>query len=430
MRNLAIVVFAICLAIIFLDGAHLIAHPPLNDFAVYDTAAYLAAHQHSDLIYEGADTGRDPQQLFAEKGSQFALAAGQLGIRKVRLYIYPPLLADLMLPLSLVSANIGGKIWILLMVLLAVSSGLMVSRLQGNKTLSLESVVYGIGAIAFAIKAISDGQVTIVLLFLWTLGIYSFARRRTPLSAFAFAVATVLKLTPVLVVIPFFCWRKWKWLLCYAISLAGIAAAMLMGNGTAWPRSFFLKIVPAMSNGFPITMNKSLFSSLQNLYWANRGYKVEADPLPVAPPYINLLAKLIAIAVLGITAYLLLRAGRKLELIRPELALASIALLSVCLSPVSWEAAYVQAFPLVAFLWPQAFQEGARKWKFWFLCFVSLELTTFHFEGLHHLIHSQMFAAALIATAPLTGIAVSLLGLYWSMPRFQLKAEQQPVCRA
>ena len=81
------------------------------DLPVYYTAASLVQDHRAEDIYEGADTGVDPQLRWADERSICAAEARVRGIRRVGLYVYPPLLAYLAVPLAWFSFPAAETVW-------------------------------------------------------------------------------------------------------------------------------------------------------------------------------------------------------------------------------------------------------------------------------------------------------------------------------
>ena len=82
------------------------------DFNVYYTAASLVREWQSAQLYEGADTGSDPQKVPAPVDSPIALAARAQGVTGVGLYLYPPVLADMLVPLTRADLSTASYIWL------------------------------------------------------------------------------------------------------------------------------------------------------------------------------------------------------------------------------------------------------------------------------------------------------------------------------
>lgn len=381
------------------------------DFYVYDTAALLVREGRSSQIYDGGDTGVDPQLRFAGRNSVFGKAALRLGINDVMLYLYPPLVADAVEPYSLVPGKAGAYLWLISMVLVEAAAGILMCMMCGYRVLSMEGAFFVIGAIGFAANALTHTQVVPVLVFLWVAGIYSYMRGATLFSAALFAAATVIKLTPLLVLVPFLYWRRWRWLAGYAASLAFIMLCLVAVNGWASVHKYFFTVLPAMSGGIADLSNVSLPSMFKLAYGIHYG------DVPAAAWAPGLASRSVVLLVLGLSVLLLRRASRDgVEAKRnAPVVLAAYALLSVCLAPVSLWYAYAQAFVLLALMWNKEVKEGSRHWRFWFLLFATLSLCTFAPVRAMQLqewnSHSLLSPASMLLML-LIGIFLALLGIY------------------
>lgn len=386
--------------------------PHLDDFRVYETAAFLVEQHLSPLMYEGADTGVDPQLRFADPNSSFAKAAQSLGVSQVRLYVYPPVLADLLLPLAFVNAKLAGTLWTALNILALLGFVIIAGLLLRIKLKTIGFLALLIGALTNypAHDCFEWGQVTLLLLLLWTLGVFFYARRSIPLSAAAFALATAIKLTPAIIVIPFFLWREWRWIRLYALCLAIFFGLALLINGPATVEDYFLHVMPAMSNGNAFPYNRSLITGFQIIYVLLQG----ADPnLPYAhiPHGLVLIAKACAFLCLLATTALIARLPRHASTHGRTIVLALLAMLSVAISPVSWPHAYAVCLLPLACLWAEALRGRPSLLYLALLTLCSLELSNFEisfafFKFLHQ--HAYPIVTSL---APLCALALVLYRL-------------------
>ena len=138
------VVSLLCFVLVLPELKGVIDHHQREfDFEVYYTAATLVRDNLDIHVYDDAGTGQDPQLRFADESTTFAQKAHELGIDSLRLYVYPPTLADLMVPLTVVSLRRAEIIWQWLNLLALAGTALMLSRMVGMRTLSV-----GTGAIA------------------------------------------------------------------------------------------------------------------------------------------------------------------------------------------------------------------------------------------------------------------------------------------
>ncbi len=384
------------------------------DFQVYQTAAALVLHGEAPHIYDEADNGSDPQLKFAHPGSTYTEAAQQLGIPRVRLYVYPPVLADLLVPLAAVRAEIAEPIWIALNLAMLGLTAWMLASLLAIPLPSAGGFALIIGV--FFLPPIGMcllwGQITLLLLLLWAVGLFAYARGEKELSALALALATAIKLTPLLVLAPLLIWRDWRWVRGYALALAGIFVAVCLVNHPALLHDYFAHVMPSMSRGIPNTENKSLVSFVQLFYVALHGVRVTpvATPTMPIPQAVVSAAKLLALLTTLVVIAMLVRAGATLATGGRVLVLALLALVSACVSPVSWRHAYVVEVLPLALLWAHALRHRPSRTELAVLTVCSLELGSFLFDLIsEHAGHGLLTIEPLLA--PLAGIVLTLFFL-------------------
>ncbi len=193
-------VLALVLLLCFVMTARQLHRPNLADFEVYDAAAEVV-HEHRSLhMYDDADTGETFGLRFVGDGRPLTAAAHRLGIERVRLYIYPPILADLLVPFTLVKASVAGRFWLLLNGAALLGTAWFMAHMLGLRLRSKAGAAVGAGLLVLfsTMFCLIWGQVTILLLLLWMAGIYFYGRGRWGLSAGVFALATAIKLTPLM----------------------------------------------------------------------------------------------------------------------------------------------------------------------------------------------------------------------------------------
>jgi alpha-1,2-mannosyltransferase len=326
----------------------------------------------------------------------------------VQLYVYPPILADMLVPLVMLPEKAAEIVWISLNFLALLLTAVLFSEVLEVRMSLLALALASSCSVGMCILW---GQVTIILLLLWTVSLVAYARGRLAVSAFAIALATSIKLTPLIVVAPFLLWHDWKWLRSYALSLAALFAVMCAVNRPAV--SAYLKyVIPAMSRGVANTENKSIGSSVRLLYASLHGSSVAMGKTVTSPsPHAVLilgavLALVLAVAVLAAVA----RAGRHLNTSGRLLVLSMLALVSTCVAPVSWRHAYVVAFLPLAMLWTCALRERPAVRDLALLTLCTLELGSFVFDTLAgHLVHGVLLAC----TSFLAPTCALVLALYF-----------------
>jgi alpha-1,2-mannosyltransferase len=384
----------------------------LEDFRVYETASMLVHEHRGDLIYDGADTGVDPQLRFADPQSSFARVARSLGVGQVRLYVYPPLLADLILPFTFVNSLEAGRLWTALNYLtLLVVALLARSMLQIPwKSLGFVALLVGVFTFSPALACLQWGQVTILLLCLWTLGLFCYMRGWSAASAGALALATAIKLTPLIVVVPFLLWKEWRWLRLYAISLLACLGLTCLISGSASLSDYSRHVMPAMSSGNAFLGNKSLLASFQILYVTMKGGNLNTTDTLI-PPSVIMLGKICALACLIVASILVAFSKAVSSLPTRVLTLSLFAALSSAISPVSWGHAYAVCLLALICLWAEALRIRISAVYLVFLTLCSLELSWFalSFPIKNHA-HGVAFGLATFLT-PLSAIALVLYRL-------------------
>ena len=384
----------------------------MEDFRVYDTAAMLVRQHQSALIYDGADTGVDPQLRLANPQSAFAVQARAMGIDQVRLYVYPPLLADLMVPYTFARFLTAGRLWELTNVLALAAFVWLAASLLAVPWRSFGLLCIVVATLTFlpVLDALQWGQVTVLLLLLWTVGVFCYVRGWVLGSAAAFGLATAVKLTPLIVIAPFLLWKQARWVRSYLLVLAGCLGLVCIVNGPACVTDYFRHVMPAMSNGNPLIANKSLLSAFQILYVNLKGGDPTQQTTPI-PNWVSTVGKASALLFLLIACGLVARRAAASSLHTRVITLSLFGVLSVGLSPVSWEHAYAICLLGLVCLWVEALRAEVPNYYFLVLVLCSLELSWFllSFFFLKR-VHGSMFGVAIFLT-PLSAIGLVLCRL-------------------
>jgi hypothetical protein len=345
------------------------------DIQVYLTAAHLVRENKSIDIYSEADGGLTPQALYARAGSKFLLTAQKHGIPNVLIYLYPPLLADAFLPLTYLPFRTACNLWLGINVLALAGVAAFLFRAVNKSPRSFAYL--GMVALLLAFRPVLIGlvvgQVTAILLLLWTAGIVLFLKGYSRMSAITFAIAAAIKLTPLLVVVPFLFWREWKWIRVFLVTLCAIVLSLCWINGPATLADYALHVVPPFSHGIPMLGEASLATSFEVLCLGLAGADVTAGILSV-PHWLAALARLLSYSVALGLFWEIYKLGPRTTREHQARVLAVVALLSVCVAPVSWRHAYGVAFLLLALLWKEACERGTGNSALALLTFCTVEL--------------------------------------------------------
>ena len=239
-----------------------------TDFAVYYTAACLLHDHLGDHLYDEAGNGTDPQRQEASRKGLFSREAQEHGISEVDLYVYPPFLAELLLPLTLFPLRIAFIVWRCVsfcMILLSVSC---LTRLAVGRWRSTVWIALLAGLLCFSPiwQALHYGQITLVLFGLISSGVVLYQCGWKATSAAVLAVAALIKLTPIILLLPMLIWRDWRWARWFG---GALLAGLVLSNGPHVPRlilTFVVSVLPPMSAGVISRENQTLLSAVQMVW--------------------------------------------------------------------------------------------------------------------------------------------------------------------
>jgi hypothetical protein len=378
---------------------HVMPSPDLDFYDYYFAAQVVHDNPHAD-IYAGATEG-NPQLRSAPAGSELFAHARAAGFDDIELYLYPPILADLLAPFSQLPPHFAAVLWRAFSLAMVLVSVLLLARMLRLPILSFEFAVLALAAYSFwpIHEAVSLGQIAIIMLALWTIGVVAYCDDHMILSAAAFAFATAFKVTPILLLPLFFLWRDRRWLISYFAILLGLVAAMAAVNGPQ-TLSIYATVMSAMGGGIPAFQNKSLsalaaWAYYGKLFTLNSARSAMADP----PRALLIAAKAVSGAFYLLSLFLVWRSRRQLDRTSRASTIAVFGLVTACVSPVSWRHGYAVALIALAIFWAKALRNPPRV-----LHAVLLALTTFT-------IGSLFFDLA--AQAPLPQFCKILFAALW-----------------
>lgn len=372
-----------------------------SNFFMYYTAACLVRSHLSAEIYQVIDPNQNPQQLFADPNSVFAQTASSKGISRISLYLYPPTLADLVVPLTALKPAAALRAWNVLECLLIVGLSLILTRMLYVPSWGA-TVLIAAGVLFFrpTLNTIHWGQVSLLLAFLLTDGFALYASGRKLMAALLFALAIAIKLEPVVVIVPLIAWRDWKCIRSMAMWGVVLGLGLWAINGSAALNLYFLHQLPAMSNGTSGDVNRSV----GNIFYTYLG----------AHSFFSRgLARLVRV----VSALILCYAGWLSRVKRGETLTARrqfemgilFLLFACCLSPYSWFYNWAVSAPaMVVFCW-RSWEGKADVAETALLVAVLLSLST------------SAFRMAMVT--PLLGVALGLVALY------RMRLERRPAER-
>jgi hypothetical protein len=263
-------------------------------------------------------------------------------------FIYSPFFAVFMKPLTYLRYDSAYLFWKAITVIVALASILITLRLAGRR-LSIKLTILSIVGL-FSYHPFSDelvlGQIGSVVLFLWAAGVWLLSRTRTWSSAFCFAVATMIKITPVIVIPLLAFHRKWKWLVAYTCWMVCLLIFSVWQAGWSAHAQFLHKLMPSISCGTPVCYNSSLVAYIQELFlgqvpsWMGK-------PITI-PPYACTVSKAVSLAVYGAIMLRFYRYRGNHDVVRH---LILMVLLTLSISPITWWHHYTVALLPFIYLW-------------------------------------------------------------------------------
>ncbi|MGD0858107.1 MAG: glycosyltransferase family 87 protein [Terracidiphilus sp.] len=380
---------------------HVMPSPDMDFYNYYFAAQVVHDNPHANL-YQGATDKNLEIHPVPPADSALSAHARAAGF-EVEFYAIPPLLADLLVPLSQVPPHVAAALWRAFNLALVLASMLLLARLVRVPILSFEFVVLVLAAYSFwpIHEAVSLGQVTVVMLALCTAGVVAYRDDRVILSAAAIALATAFKVTPILLLPLFLIWKDRRWLVSYLTISLGLVSAMVAINGVQIVRVYPM-VVSHMGSGFPAFMIKTLGSLAAWVYYGRIFSVGDAraffanQPLPQG---LSFVAKAISGAFYLSCLFLAWRSRRRLDRASRAATIAVFSLVAICVSPVSYRHGYTVAFVALAIFWAKALRTPPR-----ILPAVLLTLTTFTLGSLFF---------DLAAQAPLPETCKILLSATW-----------------
>jgi alpha-1,2-mannosyltransferase len=267
-------------------------------------------------------------------------------------YLYPPLLAELLIPLALLPLPVAAYIWFLIsatsiVAALWMATGLAVRQISVQHLLKSSTwrVVLVTGSILVILRFVLDnfnlGQVNPVIVALAVAHIFLYARDRKVLSAFVLVAAVSIKLTPAVLLL----YHVAKLRLKFAAACIGLLVVITVLSfapfGSSATNAFHKFADRTVKNDqgydFGYAGNQSLRSAVARL-------TTSAEPADSRVPQ-DTLTLILAMFML---------AGSIIAAIRSRSELAGVSPFFCCvvlLSPLSWKAHYVMlALPVANLL--------------------------------------------------------------------------------
>jgi len=302
----------------------------------------------------------------------------------------------LMEPLSFFKWPISILLWRVVLVGMVLISIYMCVLLTGREFLWLKFGLATVGAFSFfpLIEALEEGQVDPLILLCWIGGIYCIKTKRPFWSALLFAVGTLVKVSPAIVVALFLLRRQWKWLFSYAGSIVGLLALSVWRLGWNNHVVFAKQVLPTLSCGIASLANKSLVGLISDLYL--RRVPLEITPVPTG---VCMLGKFVGLALFVSVLYYSWRRNKTSSALVQELI--AVSLVTLLISPVSWRHHYLLILVPLLYLWNMP----ATRWSHTaVLAIATLGIGSVFPDYLGAAIRNPVLDIALAAIAPVSGL--------------------------
>jgi hypothetical protein len=329
------------------------------DFCAYYIAGKFVSARPAQSLYQLPFYADGRMNLNAEVplSSAWHAASTYYHLPYAAPYIYPPFFAVLMKPLAHLSYASAFAVWNMLTVLLIVSAVLLSLDLRGVRVDGKLALIVGIGVFLYypVLDDLFFGQIGGLILFLTAAGVWLLAKNRNWMSAFCFAVATLIKLTPVLVVPVLIFHRRWKWLGAYAAWMAALLMFSVWQAGWEMHLQFWHVVMPSISCGAAVCQNSSIMGYVQELFLGFVPLSMHAPQ--TIPPYACAVSRWVSFAVYGgmlFRCYLRRHEGLVVR------DLVVMTLLGIVVSPISWWHHYTLGLLPFIYLWGWMPAKGNR----------------------------------------------------------------------
>lgn len=321
-----------------------------RDFGAYYVAAKLMAEIPPQSPYRIPlySDGRMQFIVPVAPDSSWHAAESHYQVAASMPFIYPPLLAVMLKPLSRLSFETGYQVWKALSACLVLAGVALALNLGGVDLTRRLALILGVGLFSYSPLTydILLGQTGTIILFLLSISIWLMARGRTTLSAFSFALATLIKLTPVLAIPVLVLHRRWRWLASYALSIAALLAYSVWQSNWQLQHQFWQNVLPSIGCGASVCVNYSTVAFVQELFL---GMVPDTMQNPILlPPHACTLSRLVALAVY---LWMLIRLYRKKIDADPVRDLVVMVLVGLAVSPISWWHHFTLALLPFLYLW-------------------------------------------------------------------------------
>ena len=320
------------------------------DFSAYYLAGKALQERPTEGLYDlpmFAD-GRMDLNTEDSPGTRWHALAQREHVPFAAPYIYPPFLAGFVAPLAQLPFAQALFAWNLLTTVLTLAGVLLSFAVAGVRADGELALIAGVGLFSFFpfLNNLFFGQMGGVILFLFAAGVWFLSRRWIWLSALCFAVATLIKLTPAIVVPLLLLHRYWRWLAAYMAWCTGLLLLSVWMVGAHAYMEFWHMVLPAMGCGSAVWENTTVVSWVQQFLMGSSPFS--SAPSHAIPAYACSASKAVALVLYVVFLFQCWRRRRDLSV---EASVVAVALLGLAVSPISWWHHYTIALLPLIYLW-------------------------------------------------------------------------------
>jgi alpha-1,2-mannosyltransferase len=296
-------------------------------------------------------------------------------------YLYLPLLAELLIPLTWLPLSIASYVWFLISafsLLVAMRMAALLAEKELRPSPSGESrqtqilrphtlllILALITLVRFTLDNFDYGQVNTIVAALGVAHIYFYANNKKPASMIAFALAATIKLTPLVFIAYHLAKGRWKFAVACAALFVALTAASYAPFGSRADDAFttFFKRTVQNEQGFNFAYhgNQSLRAAIERI----KGNEEAIDPS-------SRLTTVSGAVLLLLALFVALRTQSEIAASAPFFCLA------VILSPLSWKQHFVILILPLAFLIRAALIEKDKPRKILLFSLLALVFALFN----------------------------------------------------
>jgi hypothetical protein len=320
--------------------------PSAGDFPHYYLAAKIAGSPGQHRLYYSARSAKGAMYEKIDPNTEWSQLARQNGIPDTLYFSAPPTVATLLTPLGKLPFKTAFFVWrILSDVFFFAAIVICLQLCQALTPIAL--LVCSLAGFAFQpfTLTLDKGQFGALLLLLWSAGTLLAKKRWDFLSALMFALATIVKLTPVLVLGLFLIRRRWTWSASYLLWVLLLAGAGLWQTGMENQHLYLAKL-KMLSCGIPGPYNYSLNGIIQSTYY---GTMLTDEQIPAETPATLCLVGKAAAFLTLVGALLMLFNRNRAQNITWDLVV--FALITLLVAPFTWRHYYTLEILPLMFIW-------------------------------------------------------------------------------